>query len=322
MAYYLGMDAGGTKTNVIVTDESGTIVGKGKGGPGNHQTGREAAFHSFRTGINAALADAGLTRDDIAYAVFGLAGADRETDFRILRPAVKSLGFARDYICVDAAIAMRAGTSRPYGISLICGTGVNCVGMNKQGDVLQVGGFGYGYGDFGGGGDLKYEVFRSVIRAWDGRGPQTALTDLTLQMMGFESVEAMFNHVLDENVPLPNDLARLLFPAVQAGDEVAREILEHQGTELGTAAKAAAIRLGMTQDDFEIVLAGSIVTRGEDDTIRNRIAEIVGEVAPGHTIVKLGMEPVVGAIFMAMDRDGVRVSKDVYDKLSAFQMGE
>jgi N-acetylglucosamine kinase-like BadF-type ATPase len=320
VGFYLGMDAGGTKTNVIITDEHGNIVGRGKGGMGNHQNGKETAFQSYRVSIDEALSSSGLRREDIEFAVFGLAGADREADFQILRPAVHELGFENHFICVDAAISMRAGASKPYGVSLICGTGTNCVGMSRTGEVLQVGGFGYIYGDFGGGGDLCREVFRAVIRAWDGRGPQTKLTGLTLEMLGFESVSAMYDHFLDENKNVPVDLARLLFPAVQAGDSVAKQILERQGTELGKAARAAVLRLELQDEEFDVVLAGSIVTRGEDSTIAEQIGRIVGEVAPKHRIVKLRMEPVVGAIFMAMDRAGVAVTSQVYEKLSTFQM--
>jgi N-acetylglucosamine kinase-like BadF-type ATPase len=318
--YYLGMDAGGTKTNVIITDHNGTVVGKGKSLQGNHQTGRERAFLSYRESVAEALNSAGLQPSDIDYAVFGLAGADREADFAILRPAIKELGFANWFICVDAAIAMRAGASQSYGICLICGTGTNCVGINKQGEVLQVGGMGYMYGDFGGGGDLKIQVFRAVVRAWQGRGPATMLTELTLDALGYTSTEEMYHAFLDTYREPPNDLARLLFTAVKAGDEAARNILLYQGEELGLAARAAATQLNMLDDPFEIVLAGSIVTRGEDDTIRNRIAEVVGESAPKHRIVKLEMEPVVGAIYMAMDRAGVGVNEQVYENLSTFQM--
>ncbi|TCZ77704.1 ATPase [Paenibacillus albiflavus] len=320
MAYYLGMDAGGTKTNVIITDDRGVVVGKGKSKQGNHQTGQERAFQSYRESVDEALRSAGLQKSDITYAVFGLAGADREADFEILRPAIQQLGFANWYICVDAAIGMRAGTRHPYGICLICGTGTNCVGINKQGEVLQVGGMGYMYGDFGGGADLKVQVFRSVTRAWQGRGPSTMLTELTLDALGFESVDQMYNTYLDTYREPPNDLARVLFTAVKAGDEVAKNILQYQGRELGLAARACATRLNMLEDSFDIVLAGSIVTRGEDDTIHNQIAAIVGEVAPKHRIVKLEMEPVVGAIYMAMDRAGVNISEEVYEQLSTFQM--
>lgn len=320
MAFYLGMDAGGTKTNVIITDETGHIVGRGRSLMGNHQAGRERAFRTYRESVSEALQSANLKQEDITYAVFGLAGADREHDFQILRPVIKELGFANWFICVDALIAMRAGASQSYGISVICGTGTNCVGINKKGETLQIGGFGYSYGDYGGAGDLKIDVFRAVIRAWDGRGPETMLVDLTLEMLGYSSVEKMYNDFLDDYRPIPNDLARLLFPAVKAGDEVAKGILLKQGEELGVAARTAATRLGMLDDPFELVMAGSIVTRGEDETISNKIAEIVGSAAPKHRIVKLGMEPVVGSIYMAMERSGQEVTPQVYENLSSFQM--
>ncbi|MCR8643091.1 ATPase [Paenibacillus sp. N1-5-1-14] len=320
MAYYLGMDSGGSKTFVVITDETGTIVGKGRGGGGNHQLGKEPAFHSMRESVRLALEDAKLTKEDITYAVFGLAGADREADYNILTPFIDTLGFKNSYICGDAMIAMRAGTTQADGVVLLCGSGLNCVGMNRSGDVFQCGGFGYAFGDFGGGYGLATEVFRSVIRNWEGRGQATMLTELTLQELGYNSVQAMFNDFLDRELPIPLQLAKLLMPASQAGDEVAKQILLEQGEELGLAAAATIERLNMQQDTFDIVLAGSVLTRGQDPTIENRITEVVGKVAPNHGIRKLQVEPLVGAIYMAMERAGTEVSSEAYDKLSQFLM--
>ncbi|REE86439.1 N-acetylglucosamine kinase-like BadF-type ATPase [Paenibacillus taihuensis] len=318
MAYYVGIDAGGSKTHALVTDEHGHVLGKGQSGNGNHQIDAAEAARHLTEAAAEALQQAGIHHADVAHAYFGLAGADRETDFRILRPIVSAIGFPRFSIACDTIIGLRAGTDRSYGISVICGTGTNCAGRNKKGEQLQVGGFTYMYGDFGGGGALNEEVFRSVIRAWDGREQPTLLTGLLLARLGYTSVEDMFNDYLDHNKRVPVDVTKLLFTAAAEGDAMAIEILNRQGVELGKSAAAAAKRLGMGEDTFDVVLTGSLVTRGDTGGwIRGPLERIVHEVAPHARIVTLTVDPVFGAIWAAMEEYGLTISTDVYERMRA-----
>lgn len=316
MAYFLGMDAGGSKTIAVVTDEMGKALGIGKSGNGNHQLGKDVAERHIHDATAEALRQAGLTAKQIDFAWFGLAGADRETDFKILRPMIRRLNCKRYEISCDTMVALRAGTMSPYGVVIICGSGVNCAGIGKQNQYYQCGGFGYMHGDFGGGGGLAVEVFRAVIRAWDGREEPTQLTPLLLDMLHYDSVEDMFHDfLLDHNKSVPRDAVKLLFPAAQQGDRVARRILEQQGVELGLSAKAVINRLGLHQDAFDVVLAGSILTRSGDEVIREQIERAVSSVAPSSTFVTLSVEPVVGAILLALENLDQHISVRTYENL-------
>ncbi|MFC4598334.1 N-acetylglucosamine kinase [Cohnella hongkongensis] len=315
MNYYLGVDGGGSKTYALIVDGQGNVAGKGRSGNGNHQIDREAAKLNIREAVEAALQQAGLTREQIEFAYFGLAGADREADYRILRPMIAELGFPRHEISCDTMIALRAGTDRPYGVVLICGTGVNGAGVSPEGQFYQCGGFTYLLGDFGGGGSLCVEAFRSVIRAWDGRERPTLLTRLVLDDLGYSDVQEMFDDYLDHGRTPPLRLAKLLFTAAQEGDEVAREVLARQGAELGKSARAVIRRLAMESLAFDVVLAGSIVTRGEGEFVRDAIREAVKEAAPGARVVTLEVEPVVGAVWLAVEATGIKLPPAIYERL-------
>jgi len=315
VGYYLGVDAGGSKTLAVITDHNGRMIASGQSGPGNHQIHVEMARANIQEATNQALQAAGLEPNQIRYAGFGLAGADREADYQILRPMIKSLGFPKYEIVCDTISALRAGTTRPYGVVVICGTGMNCAGINPQGATLQCGGFGYAYGDFGGGRELAIEAFRSVIRSWEGRSKATSLTSLILTKLGYGSVEQMFHHFLDHHKEVPSELAPLLFTAAADGDEIASRILQLQGMELGLSAKAVIENLGMQQDTFDLVLAGSIVTKGDAQFTHPYILEEVRKVAPNCHLQTLRIEPVVGAVLLAMDKDGLTLSDAVYEQI-------
>ncbi|MFE6077441.1 N-acetylglucosamine kinase [Paenibacillus sp. NPDC057886] len=320
MSYYLGIDGGGTKTYALLTDDCGNVLGKGVGGNGNHQIDRALAAQSIREAAEGALNEAGLRIHEISHTYFGLAGADREADYRILHPLVQEIGFTQNYsINCDTMIGLRAGTNRPYGVALICGTGTNSAGRNPAGEHIQVGGFDYMYGDFGGGGSLNIEVFRSVIRSWDGREQTTLLTPLLLNFLGYDSVSDMFDDFQDHGKHVPVHAAKLLFEAAAADDAVALEILNRQGVELGKSAAAVIHKLGMEKDTFDVVLAGSLLTRGDRGWIRSKVEQAVATIAPNATIVTLATEPVVGALWSAMDADRHAISQDVYDKMRAFR---
>jgi N-acetylglucosamine kinase-like BadF-type ATPase len=315
LKYYLGVDAGGSKTYAIITDETGQMIASGKSGPGNHQINTEMASENIQHAVNQALQQAKLQPNGIAAAWFGLAGADREADYLILRPMIKKLGFPNYDIVCDTMIALRAGTTKPYGVVVICGSGMNCTGVNMHGETLQCGGFGYNYGDFGGGNDLSIEAFRTVIRAWEGRCEPTLLTSMVLEVLGYSSVEQMFHHFLDYKRAIPRDLTKLLFDAAAQGDPASLHILRGQGIELGLSAQAVIRRLNMQKETFDLVLAGSVLTQGKADFIHPYIEKTVCEVAPGCNLRTLTVEPVVGAILMAMENDGITITDSIYEWL-------
>lgn len=317
MRYYLGVDGGGSKTYAVITDEHGHVIGVGRGGNGNHQKNRREAELSLKQAVTEALGAAKLTEEQIEFAWFGLAGADRESDFRILRPIIAGLGLSRTEISCDTWIALRAGTEESHGVVLICGSGVNCSGKNRNGDTFQCGGFGYRFGDFGGGYDLSVEVFRTVIRSYEGREKATALSGKLIDLLGYSSVAELRDDFLDHAKHLPIGAAELLFQAAEEGDEVAIRLLEKQGEELGLAAVATIHQLNMRDDRFQIVLAGSLLTKGDRlGFIRSVIEQKVKQAAPNGTLTILDREPVVGAVILAMERSRVHIHSELLERLS------
>ncbi|WP_106769728.1 N-acetylglucosamine kinase [Paenibacillus faecalis] len=318
MGIYLGVDAGGSKTHVVIADERGNVLGKGMAGNGNHQIDREKAEKNINIACDAALSEAGLSKQDISFAYFGLAGADREPDYKILRPMIGAMGYPKHEIVCDTMIGMRAGTDRPYGAAIICGNGFNSAARNRAGEELQYGGFGFKYGDgHAGGGGLALLTFRAVIRAWDGRGPETKLTSLVLNHMGYTSVEALYEDVLYGKVSTPTSLVKPLLEAAEAGDAVAVSILETEGTEMANAVCTLIRRLGMSDESFEIVYIGSVLNKGNSAVLTHAIEREVAARAPHAKCVHLTSDPVAGALMSAMESDGLAIDAETERKLKS-----
>lgn len=311
MAYFLGVDAGGTNTFAVIVNELGEVIGIGTGGNGNHQINLYIAEKSLHDAVNGAITNAKISRDELTFSYFGIAGADRPVDFQILTPIIDKLNLPNYEIACDTYIALRAGTDRSYGVVIICGTGVNCAGISTEQAMYQCGGFNYLHGDFGGGTGLANEVYRSVIRAWDGRGEQTVLTELLLEFLNYQTVDEMFHDYLDHKKSVPADVVKLLFIAAKAADKVAVDLLKLQGKELGLSARAVIKRLNLETETFDIVMGGSVLTRSGDELIERAINEITLPVAPRSRTVKLNTEPVVGALLLAMERANYPITEEV-----------
>ncbi|AZK46441.1 N-acetylglucosamine kinase [Paenibacillus lentus] len=316
MNFFLGVDAGGSKTYSLIVNERGETLGRGASGNGNHQTNPCHAENNIASACRQALREAGLSKENISQAYFGLAGADREADYAVLRPMIRRMEFPRYSIACDTMIAMRSGTARSYGAVVISGTGFNAAARNRAGKELQYGGFGYIYGDGQGSGrDLANFAFRSAVRAWDLRGESTVLHDLVLKTAGFHSVPQMLDAALDRGYVPPLSLAELVFEAAKQGDEVAASHLAEQGSELGNAAAALIRRLGMENEEFDVVLGGSILSKSRSPIMTDALARTVSLTAPRAKVARIEMEPVAGAVLSAMDAVGHRVSEEIIGRL-------
>lgn len=319
--FYLGVDAGASKTETVISDSAGNIIGFSRTGCGNHQVDLSTAELNIHNSVIQALNMANLKKEDISFAFFGLAGADRKSDFAILNPLIKNIGFRNWKIECDTMIALRAGSQSNYGVVLICGTGVNCAGKNRSGSEVQIGGFGYMFGDFGGGQDLAMESVRTVIRTWEGRAPKTELTPVVLDILNYPNVETMRDDLLDRPRPISLDIVPKLLNLAAAEDECSKKILEKQGMELAISANAVIRKLELTSESFDLILAGSILTKEPGTMLFDIIEKEVHQIAPFANIIRLSSPPVIGAILRAMEEDGMPICATVLANLQKYHSG-
>ena len=135
-----------------------------------------------------------------------------------------------------------------------------------------------------------------AIRAEDGRGSGTALTELVPSHFGLrrprQVLEAVYYGRLAEDRLV--ELAPLVFRAATAGDDVARSVVDRQADEIVAMVTTAIKRLRMQKLDVDVVLGGGIF-RTEDEEFFQRIEAGVREVAPSARFSVLTDPPVIGA---------------------------
>jgi len=76
-----------------------------------------------------------------------LAGVDTKKQQKELSKIISETGIRNFKVFNDAFLGIKAGSDKGYGICSINGTGTCCVGIDKNGEWLQVGGTGWTFGD-------------------------------------------------------------------------------------------------------------------------------------------------------------------------------
>src|SRR3954464_5718563 len=101
LRYYLGVDAGGTKTHALIADQTGQIHGAGRAGTGNWESvGLDGAARSLEQALDGALSSAGLHKADLSAAGYGLAGMDWPSDEMRLLPVLRDLALPGPHVLV------------------------------------------------------------------------------------------------------------------------------------------------------------------------------------------------------------------------------
>src|SRR5579859_7838169 len=214
----LGIDGGGTKTHALVVDEHATLLGSAVGGPcGYHTMGLDRAIQELLSVTQRALNG---SQPDVA--ILCLADCDTATDRVRLLAGLETLPLGdRVLLYNDSFAALRAGSSRPYGAAVICGTGFNACGIGPDGQQIQLPALGPLTGDWGGGATLGTAAFGAAFRAEDGRGEPTLLSAMLLKAVGAPDFETLTDWIVDRKISHSqlSSLAVLVFEAALAGDK-------------------------------------------------------------------------------------------------------
>jgi N-acetylglucosamine kinase-like BadF-type ATPase len=304
--YFLGIDVGGTKSHALIADEDGHAVGFGEGGPGNYEVvGWDGLRRTLQAITDQALASAGITRERIAGAGFGVAGYDWPGEREPTCQAIDALGLSAPYELVnDAVVGLLAGAAQGWGVVVVAGTSNNCRGRDRQGREGRITGCGPQFAEYGGASEMVARVVQIITLAWSKRGPDTRLTEAFIELTGAADVLDLLEGLALGRYRLSAAAAPLIFQVAAEGDAVAQEVIRWAGRELGSLAVGVIRQLGMEALAFEVVLAGSLYEGGS--TLIEPLRETIQAVAPGARLVRLTAPPVVGGVLLGMEQVGMK----------------
>ena len=307
----MALDGGSTKTDAVLVAGDGTVLGRSRVGPSNHQlVGVDGALDALGAAIAAVTEDAGISDPPFPLCdlgVYCLAGIDLPVDEEHLAPAIALRGWTgTDLLRNDTFAVSRAGTTAAWGIGVVCGTGLNCAGLGPDGASVRFPALAELSGDFAPGGSwLGVRALGLALRATDGRGAPSLLSTRVPAHFDQPDAEAVLTGVYTGAIGYARlfELARVLLEAAADGDAPSRDAANTLADEVVTFAGAAITRLGVADLEVEVVLGGGIFDT-DDAGFQSRVEEGILAVAPRALLRRLGGPPVLGAALLGLDAIG------------------
>jgi N-acetylglucosamine kinase-like BadF-type ATPase len=262
MDYILGVDGGGTKTVALLGDLDGNVLARGSSGPSNASAvGFDAACSALEKAIHMARAN---FPGEIRALCLGLAGAGRKDDAEPFQNwATQKFPKAMVKVVSDAEILLTAGAPSGPALAMICGTGSVVYGRTVTGELIRAGGWGYIFGDEGSGFAIGSAALRAVMQAYDGRGPETLLSELMLARYDLHAPPELVHVIYGEKSPhaAVASLAALVEQAAAHGDAVAITILKEAAEELARTTAAVHSKLGTSA--VPLMITGGTILHGK-----------------------------------------------------------
>ncbi|MFA3872414.1 N-acetylglucosamine kinase [Streptomyces sp. MMCC 100] len=304
-ASVLAVDAGNSKTDVAVVAADGEVLGTARGGAFRPPAvGVERAVGTLADAVARAFAAAGVT--SVGHVSACLANADLPVEEEQLAAALRARAWGASVeVRNDTFAILRAGVAEPLGVAVVCGAGVNCVGMRPDGRTARFPAIGRISGDWGGGWGLAEEALWHAARAEDGRGGPTELARTLPAHFGLDSMYALIEalHLRRIEPVRRHELTPVLFATAAGGDPLARAVVDRQADEVVAMATVALTRLDLLDEPAPVLLGGSVLA-ARHPQLDDRIRELLAARAPKAVPRVVTAPPVLGAVLLGLDHVG------------------
>ena len=309
MEYILGVDGGGSRTTVLISDINGNPISRTVSGASSYKsTGRSEAAENLNKGIFKAIQKLKVFKGIyFVSSCFGFAGNDAGEDSRIYMEIVfndklkRYLNPEKTIICNDTRIGIEAGGKSKNKIIIIAGTGSNCFGVNEEGKQAGASGWDYILADEGSGYKVGLEALRAVMRAYDGRGEKTLLTKTILEKLSLKEPLDLTRWAY--NGPFSkfkiSELAKTVCTTARMGDKISIDILADEAEEAAISVTTVAKKLGIENKSFDLVFVGGLFKC--EKYFKNVLINRLKEKFPQINCISSLVDPVEGAIKLAIE---------------------
>jgi N-acetylglucosamine kinase-like BadF-type ATPase len=314
----LAVDGGNSKTDLALVRSDGALLAHVRGPLSSpHHLGLDACVDLLQGMLDDAVLAAELDHNGAQVAEIAeifLAGVDFPAEERQLQQAVEARNWAaRTTVGNDTFAVLRAGTTRGWGVAVVCGAGINCVGVAPDGRHLRFPALGAITGDWGGGYDVGLAALSAAARSEDGRGPATSLERAVpahFQLRTpLEVAEAIHGGRIANRRLI--ELAPVVF-AEAGDDDVAAVIVERLAAEIVALARVAITRLDLGREPVEVLLGGGLMRAG-DGRLLGAIESDLRKVGDQIVVHRTASPPIVGAALFGLD--GLGASEEARERI-------
>jgi N-acetylglucosamine kinase-like BadF-type ATPase len=252
-------------------------------------------------GVARAWTEAAFGQPDRVVLGLTTAPSERTAAERLGRLVATGTGAHEVWVADDAVTAHAGALSGGWGVSLVAGTGVACLALPEDGSPRILGGHGFLLGDEGGGFWIGRLGLAAVLRAREGRGPDTNLAAAARRRFG--DLDDLHVRLHDAPRPVPEIAAFApdVFEAAAEGDEVARGLVDEAADELATTAGAGAAWATTGPAAVPLALGGRLLL--DPTPLRMALEARLGGAEPALAVRIADASPVDGALRLGLGDD-------------------
>jgi N-acetylglucosamine kinase-like BadF-type ATPase len=298
----IAVDGGASKTHLALVGRDGELLELVRGAESSPQNlGLERSLAV----LDGLFTRAGGRTGVAEVAQLNMSGVDFPSEEQELREAIEARRWAeRTVVDNDTFAVLRAGTERGWGVAVVCGSGINCVGVSADGRHARFPALGQITGDWGGGSDVGYAALFAAARGEDGRGPRTTLERAVPEHFGLETPNELAEAIHRGGIPARRllELPPVVFAEAEH-DATAAEIVEHLASEIVAMARVALERLDLGDEPAEVLLGGGLLQSG-DGRLSGTVEAELRRLLPKISVAAASSPPIVGAALLGLDAIG------------------
>lgn len=298
MSYYLGVDAGGTKTVCILGDESQTLARVAGGTIKHMRVGEEQAALNLQQVVKDVLTKVGILGEEITASCVGSAGSRIPSFATWVKESLAEQVGGSIEICGDEEIALDAAFPGGAGVMVVAGTGSNTGGRTSTGVLVNAGGWGPALGDEGSGYWIGHTALKAAFRAQDG-GSRTMLLAKVRDFWDQPNLGELTAYA--NKIPAPDfsRLTPLVVECAEAGDGVCAQTLLEGGRFLAEFALLAYRKMRAIEPDAPAAFAFTGSVLANIRMVREQMTESIRQALPTASIAREAVDPLEGALWRA-----------------------
>ena len=290
--YYLGIDGGGTKTELALSDPEGKVVSRlFMDGCNPNTVGIERTKRIIEDGIIQACKDVPLS-SVVVYA--GIAGCASEIYADEIKTMLEKMSFAAFDVGSDNNNIVAAGLGNNEGITMILGTGI-CSYVVKKEETKRIAGWGYLFDNGGSAFHIGRDAINAYFSAYDGTGEETTLVQRIKQTFGYSN-EELLKYLYSGGNKLVSSYAMYVFEEAEKGDKVSVSILKKHIAEIARLIRASLSHFSDYDKKIPVILGGGLTNQA---LLLPYLLDELGDDIKSCSIQVLDVPPVNGALELA-----------------------
>jgi len=298
MSFYLGIDAGGTKTVCILGDASHTLARVAGGSIKHMRVGEEQAALNLQQVVKDALTRVGILGEAMTASCVGSAGSRIPSFATWVKQSLSEQVGGSIEVCGDEEIALDAAFFGGPGVAVVAGTGSNIGGRTSTGVLVNAGGWGPALGDEGSGYWIGHTALKAAFRAYD-RGERTMLMGKVMDFWDQPNLGELTAYANNNPSPDFSRLTPLVVECAEAGDAVCTEILLDGGSFLADFALLAYRKMRAIEPDAPAAFAFTGSVLANIRMVREQMTESIRQALPTASIAREAVDPLEGALWRA-----------------------